>query len=139
MSKPLAVSLGDPAGVGPELTCEAWARREAERPAPFFVTGGADVLRAAAATRGLDVPVTTIADPSEASAVFAEALPVLDIAEGPYRPGHPDTEGARLALASLEAAAAQAVQGRAGALVTGPIACAMSIVPWRIRSDDSAR
>ena len=122
MSKPLAVSLGDPAGVGPELTCDAWGRREAERLPPFFVTGGADVLRAAAATRGLDVPVTTIADPSEASAVFAEALPVLDIAEGPYRPGYPDTEGARLALASLEAAAAQAVQGRAGALVTGPIA-----------------
>ena len=42
---PLAVSLGDPAGVGPELICEAWARREAERLPPFLATGGADVLR----------------------------------------------------------------------------------------------
>jgi len=52
MIRPLAVSLGDPAGVGPELIAEAWARREAERLPPFLVAGGAAVLREAAARRG---------------------------------------------------------------------------------------
>lgn len=121
MSAPLALSLGDPAGVGPELICEAWARREAERLPPFFVAGGEGVLREAASRRGLDVPVTAIADAADAPAVFAGALPVLDVADGPYRPGRPGADGARLARSSLEAAARLVVESRAAALVTGPI------------------
>ena len=57
---PLAVSLGDPAGVGPELIAEAWTRREAEGLLPFCVIGGAEVLSAAAGRRGLRVPVMPV-------------------------------------------------------------------------------
>jgi 4-hydroxythreonine-4-phosphate dehydrogenase len=121
MPGPLAVSLGDPAGVGPELIAEAWVRCEAERLPPFFVCGGAGVLRAAAARRGLDVEVATIDDPSEAGARFAGALCVLGDQDGSYDPGHPSEDGARLARASLEAAAALVVAGKATALVTGPV------------------
>ena len=53
MPAPLAVSLGDPAGVGPELIAEAWARREEERLPPFFVCGGWDILSEAGRTRGV--------------------------------------------------------------------------------------
>ena len=122
MTAPLAVSLGDPAGVGPELLAEAWARRAEESLLPFFAVGGAMVLAEAAAMRGLEMPVERIADPAEADAVFHRALPVLEGADGSYRPGQPDTEGARLALASLTEAARLAVEGKAGAIVTGPIA-----------------
>lgn len=118
---PLAVSLGDPAGVGPELICEAWARRNAERLPPFLVCGGAGLLREAAARRGLDLPVVAIDGPADAAGRFAAALPVLGEADGPCRPGEPDSEGARLALASLEAAAALATTGKAAAIVTGPV------------------
>jgi 4-hydroxythreonine-4-phosphate dehydrogenase len=120
--RPLAVSLGDPAGVGPELIAEAWAHRKTHGFAPFFVTGGATVLRQAAQCRSLDIELARIADPAEASDRFASALPVLEIADGEYRPGVPDEDGARLAFASLEAGAAAVVSGAARALVTAPIA-----------------
>jgi 4-hydroxythreonine-4-phosphate dehydrogenase len=118
---PLAVSLGDPAGVGPELICEAWARRDAEQLRPFLVCGGAGLLREAAARRGISLSVSAISDPAEAADCFAAALPVLGDADGPYCPGEPNSEGARLALASLEAAAALTTTGTAAAIVTGPV------------------
>ncbi len=122
---PLAVSLGDPAGVGPELICEAWARRDSATLPAFFVTGGAGILADAARTRGLIVPVRPIADPAEAAAIFPDALPVLGPDDGPYCPGAPDPAGARLALSSLTRATALAIAGKAGGLVTGPIAKAL--------------
>ncbi len=118
---PLAISLGDPAGVGPELIAEAWTRREAEGLPPFFVVGGAVVLAAAASQRGLSVPIKAIADPREAGDLFAGALPVLEHIDGTYRPGQPSAEGAKLALASLTEAARLTVSGIASGLVTGPV------------------
>jgi 4-hydroxythreonine-4-phosphate dehydrogenase len=118
---PLAVSLGDPAGVGPELICEAWARRESEKLPPFFVCGGGGLLREAAARREIEMPVATLGDAAEATECFAAALPVIGDADGSYRPGEPDSDGARLALASLEAAAALTTSGTAAAIVTGPV------------------
>ncbi|WP_068094138.1 4-hydroxythreonine-4-phosphate dehydrogenase PdxA [Novosphingobium rosa] len=123
---PLVLSLGDPAGVGPELIAAAWARRKAEGPhapglPPFFAMGGAQLIAAAAATRGLDVPVERIASPAQAAEVFTHALPVLGDLDGPYTPGEPDREGAALALASLSLAARLTVEGEAGAIITAPI------------------
>ena len=122
---PLAVSLGDPAGVGPELICEAWARREAERLPPFFVCGGTELLREAALSRGLALKVADVADEAEARAAFPQVLPVLGEPDRPFRPGLPDQGGARLALASLERATHAAVSGQASGVVTGPIAKAL--------------
>ena len=125
---PLAVSLGDPAGVGPELIAAAWMLRhggqDGDALPPFFAVGGTDLLVAAAATRGLHLPVTRISSPAQASAAFVHALPVLELERGtePYQPGEPSREGARLALASLTEATRLATTGAAGGLVTGPIA-----------------
>ncbi|WP_374406104.1 4-hydroxythreonine-4-phosphate dehydrogenase PdxA [Pelagerythrobacter sp.] len=119
---PLVLSLGDPAGVGPELVAEAWARREAESLPPFVVAGGAGVLRAAARSRGIDLPVAAISDIREAAAFWHRALPVLGDADGEWTPGAPCREGAALALASLEAATRLAVTHDAAAIVTAPIA-----------------
>lgn len=119
---PLAVSLGDPAGVGPELIAAAWAERSALGLAPFVVAGGAHVLASAAAARGLAVPVQAIEDPRDAAAVFATALPVLaDGGDGRYTPGQPDMEGAALALHSLELATSLALSGAASGVVTAPV------------------
>lgn len=122
MAGALAVSLGDPAGVGPELIAAAWALREKHGLMPFFVVGGGELIAQAAARRGLQVTVHRIVDPAEAAAVFPEALPVLGEMDGPYRPGEPDSTGASLALASLTEATRLAVEGRAAGLVTGPVA-----------------
>lgn len=119
---PLCASLGDPAGVGPELLAQAWSEREIAGIAPFFVVGSARVLREAATSRGLAVPLAVIGSPDEASGHFATALPVLDIGECDYRPGAPDPAGAALALRSLETAAGLVRGGAASALVTAPVA-----------------
>ena len=121
-SAPLAVSLGDPAGVGPELIAEVWSRREALSLPPFAVIGGAGALAAAATGRLITLPIAPITRLSDAAAKFGSALPVLGTEDAPYRPGTPADHGARLALASLERGAALALAGEAAALVTMPVA-----------------
>lgn len=118
----LAVSLGDPAGVGPELIAEAWTRRRELRLPPFFVVGGAELLQQAARSRGIDLTTARIANPDDAAACFDTALPVLGTSDGEWHPGQPDREGAKLALASLTEATRLAIAGEAGAVVTAPIA-----------------
>ena len=113
---PLAVSLGDPAGVGPELIAAAWARRTELNLPPFAVVGGAGVLEA------LDIPIERIGSLAETADAFADGLPVLGSWDAHCTPGEPSTEGARLALVSLEGAAALVFAGEASALVTMPIA-----------------
>ena len=119
---PLAVSLGDPAGVGPELIAQAWFDRSRDSLPPFFAMSGARILAEAAKARGIEVPVIEIADARDAPDAFAQGLPVLGTDDGEYRPGSPDPAGAALALASLTQATALAVAGAADALVTGPVA-----------------
>jgi 4-hydroxythreonine-4-phosphate dehydrogenase len=117
MIAPLAVSMGDPAGIGPEVIAKAWAAREAERLAPFFAVGDARAISAI-----WSGPVTRIFDPAEANDVFAGALPVLNVEDGgEITPGTPDVDGARCALHALEIAAGIARSGTARALVTGPV------------------
>ncbi|PNU05117.1 4-hydroxythreonine-4-phosphate dehydrogenase PdxA [Novosphingobium guangzhouense] len=122
MAAPLAVSLGDPAGIAPEVIAESWLRREEEHLAPFFVVGGAQVLRAAANSRGIDLPIVSIFTPGEAADVFGSALPLLGGEDCTPTFGEPTIEGATLALHSLTSATALALSGEAGAVVTGPIA-----------------
>ncbi|OAN59983.1 4-hydroxythreonine-4-phosphate dehydrogenase PdxA [Sphingomonas sp. TDK1] len=114
---PLAISMGDSAGIGPEITAKAWEARETERLAPFFAVGDPAAVRAVWAG-----PIAPIGDPREAFAVFGEALPVLPLGDtGPVLPGAPNMGTAHIALQSLEVATGLANAGAAGALVTGPV------------------
>lgn len=119
---PLAVSLGDPAGVGPEVIAAAWLRREAENLRPFFVAGGANVLADVSRVKGLGMSIIPIDNPDAAASAFAHGLPVLGASGGTWKPGEPDTEGSLLAYDSLKWAAALARDGQASAIVTGPVA-----------------
>lgn len=121
-ASPLALSLGDPAGIGPELAALAWARRVEEELRPFCVLGCTDVLDGAARMRGLDIPIVRVGEIAEADAVFDRALPVLEVGDCHYAPGSPDEAGARLALDSLSHAVRLALSGEASGLVTGPVA-----------------
>lgn len=122
MTAPLAISLGDPAGVGPELIAATWSAREELGLKPFVVAGGAHVLRSAAASRGIELPVADVTHPQQAAAVFAKALPVLaEVGDGKFAPGEPSPEGAALALRSLEMATSFALSGAASGVVTAPV------------------
>lgn len=113
----LAVAMGDPAGIGPEIIAEAWARRRGEQLPPFFAVGDTGAIAAV-----WDGPVARIASPDEAVAAFGRALPVLPIEHaGQVVPGTPDLAGARCALHSLELAIGLTRSGAACALVTGPV------------------
>lgn len=116
MTRPLAVSMGDPAGIGPEIVAKAWAAR-VEHALPAFVAIG-DVRSIAAVWDG---PLRQVAGLDDAVALFDHALPVLQVDGGEVVPGRPDTEGARCALHSLELAAGLVREGAARALVTGPV------------------
>ena len=106
---PLAVSIGDPAGIGPEIIVESWARRFAEGLAPFFVTGGPGLLEQASTARGIACPILRIDDPADAVECFDQGLPVLGQDDASYRPGPPDAAGAALALGSLAEAVRMAL------------------------------
>lgn len=118
---PLAVSIGDPAGVGPELIVRAWAERTSLGLPPFFVVDGDGVLQAAAQAIGMDCTVERLTHPGATAALFSRALPVFGRTSDCYRPGRPDTSTAELALASLESAISLALDGTAAAVVTAPV------------------
>ena len=114
---PLALALGDPAGIGPEIAARAWERREAEGLAPFFAVGTPESL--AAVWSG---PVAVVDGPEEARQVFRSALPLIRIdGTAECTPGMPTLEGARNALDALELAVGLTRSGAASAIVTGPV------------------
>lgn len=119
---PLALTLGEPAGIGPDLTLAIWRRRvELDLPA-FYLIGDVDFLKRRAATLGFDVPMSLVT-PAEASAAFERGLPVvpLDLAVT-ATPGKPDASSAPAAIASIRRAVADVLAGQAAAIVTNPIA-----------------
>lgn len=114
---PLAVAMGDPAGIGPEIIAKAWTRRREERLLPFFTVGDPRAILAV-----WDGPITEIGAPDDAALIFDESLPVLAVGcAAAIAPGHPDLAGARCALHSLELATGITREGAAAALVTAPV------------------
>ncbi|MEY3328506.1 MAG: 4-hydroxythreonine-4-phosphate dehydrogenase [Cyanobacteriota bacterium] len=114
---PLAVSVGDPAGIGPEIVAAAWAARHAENLPPFFAIGDRRAINAV-----WDGPIKTLGTPSDAAAAFDRALPLIQVDDpGEITPGDPNFAGARCALDSLEIAVGLARNGFAGGIVTGPV------------------
>ena len=118
---PLAVTMGEPAGVGGELVLKAWRlRRTGNR--PFFAIDSCERLSDLSRSLGLGVPVRQIAEPADAAAAFPEALPVLPIAlAAPVRAGHPDPANAPATIAAIERAVRLAQDGSIAGMVTNPI------------------
>ena len=114
---PIAVSLGDPAGIGPEITAKAWAQRAHHGLQPFFAVGDPRSVEAV-----WDGPLVRIANPDETADAFEQGLPIISLdAGGTITPGQPNAEGARCSLDALELAAGIARSGAAGSLVTAPV------------------
>ena len=124
--RPLALTLGDPAGIGPDITLLAWMARTHETIPPFVLLGDAAVLAERAETLGLKVPIVAIAEAEAAEGRFAEELPVLPIAvAGTVVAGHPDACAVPAVQQSIEQAVRLAQQGEARAVVTNPISKTM--------------
>ena len=120
--QPLALTLGEPAGIGPDLALAIWRRRAELDIPPFYIVGDPDFLRRRAARLGLDVPMTVVT-PDTAAATFRTALPVVDddVAVS-AEPGRPDRTSAPAAVGSIRRAVADVLAGAATAVVTNPVA-----------------
>jgi 4-hydroxythreonine-4-phosphate dehydrogenase len=117
----VAVTMGEPAGVGGEIALKAWQARDPSSP-PFFMVDDADRLERLAASLGLDVPVVRLAAAEVADEVFERALPVFDRPlPGAAVPGRPDPVHAAAVVAAIETAVECVRRGTAAAVVTNPI------------------
>jgi len=117
LQSPLAVSLGDPAGIGPEVIAKCWDNRDRLELPPFVAIG--DPRSVAAVWDG---PIELVEDPRQADSAFDYGLPLIQL-KVPQAdvPGHPSVAGAHTSLDSLEIAVGLARSGSAAAVVTGPV------------------
>jgi 4-hydroxythreonine-4-phosphate dehydrogenase len=121
-AKPLALTLGEAAGIGTDITLASWLKRRDLALPPFYLLGDVSALSRRAKRLGLDVPLAEI-DAANAVATFDSALPVVDIGRpATADPGKPDASSAPAAIAAIERAVADVTVGRASAVVTNPIA-----------------
>lgn len=119
-SLPLALTMGDPAGIGPEIALAAWASGRVEQ--RFFVIGDPAQLAELGGILKVPAPVAEIAGPEACAAVFAHALPVLPLRlPARVRPGQPDPANAPAVVAAIDRAVELTMGGVAAAVVTNPI------------------
>jgi len=118
---PLAVTMGEPAGIGGEIVLKAWQSARASLP-PFFLIDDPARLAALAKRLAWSLPLAPIAAPEEAIAAFPHGLPVLPLAQPcAALPGKPSAANAPAVLESIRRAVELAQAGRASAVVTNPI------------------
>ena len=118
---PLALTMGEPAGIGGEIALQAWLRRAQGVPV-FYVIDDPLRLATLAGQLGWEVPVQAIAAPKEAPSAFMRSLPVLPLGGAPEaEPGRPHPADAAMVIASIDMAIADVQAGRAAAIVTNPI------------------
>src|SRR5277367_5381349 len=115
MVRPLALTMGEPAGIGGEITLKTWLRRGEGIP-PFYALDDPDRLTRLARALGWEIPVRVIEAGEQAGDVFPDALPVAPIGAAPAaKPGHPNPSDQALVLRAIEIAVADVRAGRAAA------------------------
>jgi 4-hydroxythreonine-4-phosphate dehydrogenase len=118
---PLAVTMGEPAGIGGEIALKAWLENRDAIPA-FYLIDDPDRLALLAQRLDWPVPIRPIDDPGRAPAVFAEGLPVVPVGKlFCAEPGRPDARNVPAILDAIQTAVGDVVDGRAAAIVTNPI------------------
>ena len=118
--KPLALTLGDPGGIGPDITIQAWLSRKRGVP-PFIFAGDADLLMRRARLLGRDIRVMRT-NPMDALEVFPQAIPCVETAiEVEGEPGKLRTTHAAAVINSIRTAVELVRDGAASAVVTNPI------------------
>jgi 4-hydroxythreonine-4-phosphate dehydrogenase len=122
MAKPLALTIGEPAGIGPDITIEAWLRRNELKLPAFYLLGDREFISHRAKALGLNLKIADVSA-EETLEAFADALPIVATGHlASARPGQPDDTSAGAAIASIRQAVGDVVAGRASAIVTNPIA-----------------
>lgn len=119
---PIALTMGDPAGIGPDITLAAWQRRHNRALPPFVLYANAEETEKRARRLGLDIPIERITHPSSAPEAFQTALPVIDLPLAvTVTPGTPSPENAAAVICAIDQAVDETIHARTAAVVTNPI------------------
>lgn len=120
--RPLAVTMGDPAGIGPDIILMAWQRRHKDQLPPFVVLGCPETFTSRAQALGLSVPVERVTSPLDAEDTFSSALPVYPLAlDKAVQAGQPDQASAARTIKAIDNAVAWTLEGDTSGIVTAPI------------------
>lgn len=122
---PFALTMGDPSGIGPDITLQAWLARHEYNVPTFFSVADRAILQDRAKHIGYDILIKEISEPEQAFATFDHALPVLPLSpifvKTQITPGQAQLEAAEVILQSIRLAVQLIQQGRVGAVITNPI------------------
>ena len=126
---PLALTMGDPAGISCEITLKAWwnlakmaRKKPIRKPLTFFVIADPHLFRALSRKLNIEAPIQLVETPEQAASVFSSALPVMPLnLPAAVIPGRPDPENASSVINSIDRALDLALGGRTAGIVTNPI------------------
>jgi 4-hydroxythreonine-4-phosphate dehydrogenase len=121
---PLAVTMGEPAGIGGEILVKAWSKRRNLDLPPFVAIDDPSRLKAIAKALDINLPIKLVSTGDEAVAAFRMALPIAELDEALYpavEPGTPNVAHAEAVIGSIENAVQWVSEGQASAVVTNPI------------------
>ncbi|WP_439272568.1 4-hydroxythreonine-4-phosphate dehydrogenase PdxA [Pseudochrobactrum sp. HB0163] len=118
---PIALSIGDPSGIGPDIALSAWIMREKHSLPPFFILGDPSLLIARARQLGLDIPLS-VCQPAQVLQRFSRYMPVVPLKNRlSDKPGVPQAANAAGIVEAIERAVQYVLAGQACALTTCPI------------------
>ncbi len=119
---PIAVTIGEPSGVGPEVILKCWYKRAEYALPEFFVIGSAEIMKKTAAQLNLNIPLRAINVPDQAENIFHSALPVLDLnISSEFEYGNPLPSTAPMVIGAIDKAVELILEGKARAMATAPI------------------
>ena len=123
--RPLALTMGEPAGIGPDITIAAWSRRKTLDLPAFYLIADPQFIARRAREMGADIAIAEVT-PQSATATFRQKLPIVPLGLSvSAKPAHPDASSAPAAIASIRRAVEDVVAGHASAVVTNPVAKAV--------------
>lgn len=120
MERPLLLTMGEPAGIGPEITLKAWAALKDTPNLAFAVIATPRVIERA--NQSYNYPLKEVSDLTNVAGVFSDALPILPIGGRVPEPGAPDPDHALAVTESIERGVSRCLSGEADGLITNPIA-----------------
>ncbi len=119
---PIAVTMGDPAGISTEITAQAWISRQQNGLSPFFVLTRGSLFEKLGQYSDIQCPIENIDSPIEAMDAFENALPVIELPdEIVSHPGQPAPSSGAMTIHSITKAVEYIKKGEASSLVTNPI------------------
>ena len=119
---PIAVTIGEPSGIGPEVIIKSWFKRRENMLPPFFVIGSPEIIQKHAEQIRLPIPIEVISGPRETAEAYDQVLPVIDLGlDSDFHFAVPNQNTAQTVISAIDHAVEYIMRGQARAMATAPI------------------